>query len=85
VAWDDHVQMLWMKPCLTPDLLREFRDFWHRYTAPSDDRASTKLRVLSKDELKSAIDELVAFAARITVVAAQSADGGKLATLGDLE
>jgi len=24
MAWDNHVQMLWMKPCLTADLLGEF-------------------------------------------------------------
>ena len=30
-AWDENVQMLWMKPCLTRDLLAEFRDLWqHR-------------------------------------------------------
>lgn len=85
VAWDDHVQMLWMKPCLTSGLLREFRDFWHRYTAPSDDRTSTKLRVLTRDELACAIDELVALSARTTGVAAQSPDGGLLATLADLK
>ena len=42
-AWDEHLQMIWMKPCLTRDLLREFRDLWRDYTAPSDDRTSTKL------------------------------------------
>ena len=26
-AWDEHVQMVWMKPCLTRELLREFRAF----------------------------------------------------------
>ena len=49
-AWDEHVQMVWMKPCLTRDLLREFRDLWQRYTAPSDDRQSTKLLELTDDE-----------------------------------
>ena len=43
-AWDEHVQMVWMKPCLTHDLLREFRDLWQRYTAVSDDGRGTKLR-----------------------------------------
>lgn len=85
MAWDDQIQMLWMKPCLTTDLLREFRDFWQRYTAPSDDRTSTKLRVLNGDELKCAINELVALSARTTAVAAQSPDGGILATLADLK
>ena len=41
IAWDDHVQMVWMKPCLTRDLLREFRDLWRRHTALTDDRQST--------------------------------------------
>jgi hypothetical protein len=54
VAWEDHVQMLWMKPCLTTDLLHDLRDFWHRYTAPSDDRTSTNLRALTRDEVQSA-------------------------------
>ena len=49
-----------MKPCLTRDLLREFRDLWQRYTAPSDDRRSTKLRGLNRKEVVQAIDELVA-------------------------
>ena len=84
-TWDDHVQMLWMKPCLTSDLLHEFRDFWHRYTAPSDDRTSTKLRALNGEEQKCAINELVTLSARTTAVAAQSADGGILATLADLK
>ena len=85
MAWDDHLQMLWMKPCLTSDLLREFRDFWHRYTAQSDDRTSTKLRILNGDELMCAINELVVLSARTTAVAAQSDDGGILATLADLK
>ena len=84
VAWDDHVQMLWMKPCLTTDLLHDFRDFWHRYTAPSDDRTSTNLRALTRDELQSAIDQLVTLSARTTVVAAQSPPDVPLATLADL-
>jgi hypothetical protein len=83
VAWDDHVQMLWMKPCLTAELLREFRDLWHRYTAPSDDRTATKLRDLTGDELKRSIDELVDLSARVTV-AAQSQVDESLATLADL-
>jgi hypothetical protein len=85
VAWDNHVQRLWMKPCLTSDLLREFRDLWHRYTSPSDDRKGTELRVLTREELKCAIDELVAFSARTTAAAAKSPDGMILATLADLK
>ena len=83
IAWDNDVQMLWMKPCLTRDLLREFRDFWHRYTAPSTDRTATKLRHLTREELEQSVDELVDFAARITV-AAHSPNDESLATIADL-
>jgi hypothetical protein len=82
-AWDEHVQMVWMKPCLTRDLLREFRDLWHNYTAPSDDRQSTKLRELTRDESLMAIESLVSLAHRVTAAAAGHSDE-KLATLADL-
>jgi hypothetical protein len=84
LAWDDHVQMLWMQPCLTADLLAEFRDLWHRYTAPSDDRTSTTLRDLTKVEIETAIDQLIALWARTCSVAAKSPDDVTLATLADL-
>jgi hypothetical protein len=84
LAWDNHVQMLWMRPCLTADLLAEFRDLWHRYTAPSDDRTSTTLRDLTNDETETAIDQLIALSARTRVVAAQNPDNVTLATLADL-
>jgi hypothetical protein len=83
-AWEDHVQMVWMKPCLSRDLLREFRDLWDRYTAPSDDRQSTKLRPLTHVEAVLAIDELVSFAASV-VAAAHTLDRPHLATLADLD
>jgi hypothetical protein len=83
VAWDEHVQMLWMKPCLTRDLLRAFRDLWQRYTAPSDDRRATRLRELSDDESVIAIEDVIAFAERLVVAAATSAEE-RLATLEDL-
>src|SRR3989440_12719387 len=82
-AWDKHVQMVWMKPCLTRDLLREFRDLWHNYTAPSDDRQSTRLRDLTRDECQMAIGSLVSLANRVTVAAAARGDE-QLATLADL-
>ena len=84
-AWDEHVTMLWMKPCLTVDLLREFRDIWQRYTAPSDDRRSTALRVLGHDELVAAVDDLVSLLLRTAVTAAQAGEDEKLATLADLD
>jgi hypothetical protein len=80
-VWDEHVQMVWMKPCLTRDLLREFRDLWHDYTAPSDDKQSTKLRALSRDESAVAIERLVSLANK---VAAATPGDEQLATLADL-
>jgi hypothetical protein len=83
-AWDEHVQMVWMKPCLTSELLREFRDLWHRYTAPSDDRRSTKLRALTREELVCAVDELVSLTTTVAVASAQASGNERLATLADL-
>jgi len=82
-AWDEHVQMVWMKPCLTSDLLRDFRDLWHDYTAPSDDRRSTRLRDLTRDECQMAIESLLSLANRVAVTAAAAGDE-PLATLADL-
>jgi hypothetical protein len=82
-AWDNHVQMLWMKPCLTADLLREFRDLWRRYTAPSNDRTATKLRDLTREELEDSIDEIVDLSARVTAAILSRVDQ-PLATLADL-
>jgi hypothetical protein len=83
-AWDEHVQMVWMKPCLTRDLLREFRELWHRYTAPSDDRQSTTLRGLTREELVCAVDDLVSLATNVAVASAQASGNERLATLADL-
>jgi hypothetical protein len=83
-VWDEHVQMVWMKPCLTRDLLREFRDLWQRYTAPSDDRRSTTLRELSHGELLGAIDQLVSLAIEVSVASARGSGDERLATLADL-
>jgi hypothetical protein len=76
--------MVWLKPCLTSDLLREFRDLWHRYTAPSDDRRSTQLRWLTHDESVGAIHELVDLSQRATAAASRRTGDEKLATLADL-
>jgi hypothetical protein len=83
-AWDEHVQMLWMKPCLTSDLLREFRGLWQRYTAPADDRRSTKLRALRQEDCVAAVTEVVALSHRVAVVGALATGDEKLATLADL-
>jgi len=82
-AWDEHVQMIWMKPCLTRDLLREFRDLWRNYTAPSEDRQSTKLREVTRDESVTAIESLVSLANKVAVAAATPGQE-QLATLADL-
>jgi len=84
-SWDDHVQMVWMKPCLTRDLLREFRDLWQRYTAASDDPMATRLRSLSDDEFVRVAEELLSLATRTSVVGATAPPGEKLAKLADLE
>ena len=83
-AWDEPVGMLWMKPCLTVELLRDFRDMWRRYTAPSDDRQSTKLRELSHDEAVAAVDDIVSLLLATAVAAAQGDEDQPLATLADL-
>jgi hypothetical protein len=83
-AWDDHVQMVWMQPCLTSDLLRRFRDLWWRCTAPSDDRTATALRALSAEELVAAVDALVALAVDVACAARQATGDERLATLSDL-
>ena len=83
-AWDEHVQMVWMKPCLTRDLLLEFRDLWQRYTAPSGDRRSTKLRELTHEQLVCAVDEVVSLATHVAVASDQDSGDETLATLADL-
>lgn len=84
-AWDEHVARIWQQPCLTTDLLRDFRDLWFRYTAQSDDQRSTKLRNLSSPELVQAVGELIALAIRTSVAAANATATEKLATLADLD
>jgi hypothetical protein len=84
LAWDEHVQMLWMKPCLTLKLLGEFRDLWRLYTAPSDDRRSTALRGLSEAELVQAVNDLITLWNHTVVAGAVAGDEVKLATLADL-
>src|SRR6476646_9172627 len=73
-AWDEHVQMVWMKPCLTKDLLGEFRDLWRRWTAPSDDREATKMREMTLAECVIAVNELVSLSTKVTVAAKASPD-----------
>ena len=81
-AWEQHVQMVWMQPCLTRDLLRAFKALWEEYTAPSDDPRSTTLRELRPDEVVAACDALLALWRG--VVAARALGDTELATLADL-
>ena len=83
-TWDDHVQMVWMRRCLTRDLLRDFKDLWEAYTAPDDDPQSTKLRALTPQEAAAATTALVDLATR-TAIAASQPDQEQLATLADLD
>ena len=85
-AWIDHVQMVWMKRCLTRDLLRDFKDLWETYTAPSDDPRSTTLRDLTDDELAAAVVTIVDLATRTAGAASQDdSEALPLATLADLD
>ena len=81
-AWEQHVQMVWMQPCLTRDLLRAFKALWEEYTAPSDDPHSTTLRTPSHDELVGACDALLALWRG--VVETRARGDAQLATLADL-
>lgn len=83
-AWDDHVQMVWMKRCLTRDLLRDFKNLWEAYTEPADDPHSTKLLAVTPDEATAAIAALVDLSTR-TAIAASQPDQEPLATLADLD
>ena len=71
-AWDAHVQMVWMKPCLTAELLRRFKTLWETYTAPSDDPRSTALRGLDRAELTTAVCDLLPLSARAIQARASS-------------
>jgi hypothetical protein len=82
-AWTQSVQMVWMKPCLTAELLAEFRDLWQRYTAPADDPHSTVLRPLDAAECAAAVDDVLALLVDASV-AAQGGGEPRLATMADL-
>jgi hypothetical protein len=60
-AWHDHVQHVWEKPCLSPELAIEFRALWERYTAPAADPHSTGIRTLDETEERAMAADVVAF------------------------
>ena len=43
-AWDESVQLVWEKPCLTPELLARFKALWDRVTDETAGPRSTRLR-----------------------------------------
>ncbi|HUP84472.1 MAG TPA: hypothetical protein VM143_02285 [Acidimicrobiales bacterium] len=84
-AWDDHVQMVWMKRCLNRDLLRDFKALWEAYTAPADDPHSTKLRALTSDEAAMAIAALVDLSIRTAIAGSRpDQECAQLAAVADL-
>jgi hypothetical protein len=83
-VWDESVQHVWEKPCLTTELLARFKALWDRVTDPSDGPRSTRLRQLTPSEALEAIDELIDLAVQTAVTASEAPHGVKLATLADL-
>ncbi len=83
-AWDESVQLIWEKPCLTVDLLARFKELWERYTDPAAGPRSASLRKMSESEALAAVDELLAIAVQTAVAAAQAPRDVRLATLADL-
>ncbi len=69
-AWTERLQLLWEDLYLPEALNERFKQLWVRYTAPSDNRRSTRLRELDDDELTAAVAELVALAFDVEVAAA---------------
>jgi hypothetical protein len=85
IVWDESVQHVWEKPCLTTELLARFKTLWDRVTDPTAGPRSTRLRQLSASEASEAVDELIALAVQTAVTASQAPPDVKLATLADLK
>jgi hypothetical protein len=83
-AWDESVQLLWEKPCLTVELLAQFKDLWERYTDSTAGPRSTMLQQMSGSEANAVVDELLALAVQTAIAAAQAPRDVQLATLADL-
>ena len=83
-AWDESVQLVWEKPCLTPELLARFKALWDRVTDETAGPRSTRLRQLNEPEAAAAFDELLALAVDTAVTATQAPPDIRLATLADL-
>ncbi len=83
-AWDESVQLVWEKPCLTKELLVRFKALWDRFTDKAAGPRSTRLRTLTASEVAAAIDELLGLAVETALVADQAPPDIRLATLSDL-
>ncbi len=83
-VWDESVQHVWEKPCLTTELLARFKALWDRITDPSAGPRSTRLRELTASEAVAAVDDLIALAVQTAVSASQAPPDVRLATLADL-
>jgi hypothetical protein len=83
-VWDESVQLVWEKPCLTPELLAHFKALWDRFTDKTAAARSTTLRPLTTPEAVTAIEDLLALAFDTAVTAAQAPADITLATLADL-
>ena len=83
-VWDESVQHVWEKPCLTTELLARFKTLWDQITDPSAGPRSTRLRELTASEAVAAVDELIALAVQTAVTASQAPLDVRLATLADL-
>jgi hypothetical protein len=83
-VWDESVQHLWEKPCLTTDLLAQFKGLWDGVTDPTAGPRSTRLRELTESEAVAAVNELIALAVQTAVAASDATPDVRLATLADL-
>jgi hypothetical protein len=83
-VWDESVQRVWEKPCLTAELLARFKALWDRVTDPTAGSRSTRLRELTASEAVVAVEELIALAVQTAVTASQAPSDVRLATLADL-
>lgn len=83
-VWDESVQHVWEKPCLTTELLARFKALWDRVTDPTAGPRSTRLRELTCSEAVEVVDELMALAVQAAVLASQAMPDARLATLADL-
>ncbi len=83
-AWDESAELVWEKPCLTPELLARFKALWDRVTDKTAGPRSTRLQPLTASEAAAAFDELLALAVETAVTAMQAPPDIRLATLADL-